>query len=187
MKHGVRALGVAESAPPQADHSTLAGAVVRADGMADGFGLGTCTVGGTDATQVIGDIYERLDREDIHYVVVAGVALAWYNILDMNALHERLKRPIISVSFEESPGLTEAIREGVDNPAPRVETYQALPERVALTLNDERRYIRWVGCAEDEAREVVNSFTSGGGRPEPIRVARLLARAVNEWCDETKG
>lgn len=187
MKHGVRALGVAESASPQADRSTLAGAVLRADGRTDGFGLGTCTVGGTDVTQAVGDIYDRLDREDIRYVMVAGVALAWYNILDMYALQKRLQRPIISVSFEESPGLSEAIRDGVENPAPRLEIYQALPERVPVNLNDERRYVRWVGCSEDEAREVVHAFTPGGGRPEPIRVARLLARAVNEWWEENKG
>lgn len=187
MKHGVRALGVAESASPQADRSTLAGAVVRADGRADGFGLGTCTIGGTDATQAIGDIYDGLNREDVQYVLVAGVALAWYNIVDMYALHDRLERPIISVSFEESPGLSEAIREGVENPASRLETYQELPERVPVTLNDERRYVRWVGCSEEDARAVVHSFTPGGGRPEPIRIARLLARAINDWYEDTKG
>jgi endonuclease V-like protein UPF0215 family len=187
VKHGVRALGVAESASPQADRSTLAGVVLRADGRTDGFGLGTCTVGGTDSTSVVGDIYERLDREDIRYVIVAGVALAWYNILDMHALQDRLQRPILSVSFEDSPGLSEAIREGVENPAPRLQTYQSLPDRVPVTLNGERRYVRCVGCSEEKAREVVHSFTPGGGRPEPIRVARLLARTVDQWRNETKG
>lgn len=186
MKHGVRALGVAESASPQADRSTLAGAVVRADGRTDGFGLETCTVGGTDATQAVEEIYHQLGREDIHFVMVAGIALAWYNILDITALHDSLERPIISVSFEESPGLSEAIKEGVENPAPRLEIYQSLPERIPVTLNGERRYIRWAGCSEDKAREVVQSFTPGGGRPEPIRVARLLARAVDGWSAEPK-
>lgn len=187
MKDGVRALGVAESASPEADRSTLAGTVLRADGRTDGFGLGTCTIGGTDATEAVWDIYEGLDREDIRYLVVAGVALAWYNIIDMDALHQRVQRPILSVSFEESPGLSEAIRDGVDNPDPRLETYQSLPDRVPVTLNGEHRYVRWVGCSEAEAREVLQSFTPGGGRPEPIRVARLLARAVDQWRDETKG
>ncbi|PSQ09470.1 DUF99 domain-containing protein, partial [Halobacteriales archaeon QS_7_68_65] len=53
MKAGVRALGVAESSRPDATRSTLAGAVVRADRVVDGFAFGSCTVGGTDATETV--------------------------------------------------------------------------------------------------------------------------------------
>lgn len=181
MKSGVRALGVAESAGADAERSTLAGAVVRADRTVDGCSLGTCTVGGMDVTEAVGDLYARLDREDIRYVLVAGVALAWYNLLDMQALSERVQRPVISVSFEDSPGLADAIREGVSDPAPRMEIYESLPERHTVEINGEQRFLRVVGCDPETAATVVRGFTPHGGRPEPLRVARLLARAAEEW------
>lgn len=187
MKSGVRAVGVAESTTTSADESTLAGAVVRADKTTDGFALGTCTVGGTDATRAIGELYDRLDRDDIQYVLLAGVALAWYNIVDIHALHTRVERPVLSVSFEESPGLGDAIREGVENPTSRLATYEALPERKPVTINGEQRFVRSVGCSDPTAKEVLSAFTPDGGRPEPLRVARLLARAADTWRHEGKG
>jgi endonuclease V-like protein UPF0215 family len=187
VKSGVRALGVAESAPSEATHSTLAGAVVRADGTADGFALGTCEIGGTNATTAVVRLYDRLDRDDVQYVLVSGIALAWYNVLDLHRLYEEIERPVLSVSYEESPGLTAAIRKGVPDPESRVRTYESLPDRVPVTLNGERRFLRAVGCPPETAREVLRSFTPGGGRPEPVRVARLVARAAAEWRQEGKG
>jgi endonuclease V-like protein UPF0215 family len=182
VKSGIRALGIAESAGAGAETSTLAGAVVRADRTVDGFGLNTCTVGGMDVTEAIGDLYDGLNREDIRYVIVAGVALAWYNLLDMRALYDRIDRPVLSISFEESPGLTGAIREDVANPQPRLNVYNSLPERHAVEVNGEPRFVRAVGCDAETAAEVVRGFTPHGGRPEPVRVGRLLARAADEWA-----
>ena len=62
MKPGRRALGIATSDRDQLSH--LAGAVVRADRVVDGFEFGTCTVGGSDATAAVCDMFDRLGRED---------------------------------------------------------------------------------------------------------------------------
>jgi len=181
VKPGVRALGVAESY--RGDASTLAGVVVRASRVVDGFAFGSCTVGGTDATDAIADLVDRLDREDVRYVLVAGVALSWYNVLDLYRLHERLERPVLSVTFEESDGLLDAMAEEFDGEdlALRRERYRAQPSRRELAVNDETVFVRSVGVDEREARDVVRAFTPEGGRPEPLRVARLAARAADEW------
>ncbi|MFB6106692.1 MAG: DUF99 family protein [Halobacteriaceae archaeon] len=181
MKPGARALGVAESY--RGDRSTLAGAVVRASRVVDGFAFASCAVGGTDATGAVVDLFRSLDREDVRYVVVAGVALAWYNLLDLRAIHDAVDRPVISVTFEESDGLETAIREAFDGDDrdARLATYRALPPREALSVNDESVFVRAVGCRSGEARDVVRAYTPAGGRPEPVRVARLAARAADAW------
>ena len=179
MKGGVRALGIAESYPGEADTSTLAGAVVRADRVVDGLAFGACTVGGTDATDAIIDVVDRLDRPDASHLFVAGVAPAWFNLLDLHRIHEAVDRPVLSVSFEDSPGLETAIREAFDGRARegRLETYRAQPPRERVALEDGTCWVRAVGCGAGRAREVVRAFTPEGGRPEPLRVARLAARA----------
>lgn len=181
MKAGVRALGAAESF--RGERSTLAGVVVRANRVVDGFSFATCTVGGTDVTPAVADLYERLDREDVRYVLVAGIALAWYNLLDLHALSERLDRPVLSVTFEESEGLEPALREAFDGADldRRLETYRRQPPRRRLTVNDHPVFVRSVGLPDDEAGDVVRAFTPEGGRPEPLRVARLAAAAADEW------
>lgn len=182
MKPGSRALGIAESYAD--DSSTLAGAVVTADGRPDAFVIGRCTVGGTDLTDSIIDLFERLDREDVRLLFVAGVALAWFNILDLDAVAASTDRPVIAVTFEESGGLESAIREafeGADR-ADRLERYRALPPRQPVDLDDRRLYVRSAGCPTDRARALVETYTlEEAARPEPLRVAKLTARAVDEW------
>lgn len=181
MKPGVRALGVAESY--RDDRSTLAGAVVRADRTVDGFAFTTCTVGGTDATAAISSLFADLDRPDVRYLFVAGIAPAWYNIVELSRLHEQTGVPVVSVSFEASDGLDGAIRDAFDGEAAtrRLDSYRAQPERCPVDLGDGAVYVRSVGLDGNEAGDVVRAFTPEGGRPEPLRVARLAARAGDSF------
>ncbi len=184
MKSGVRALGIAESY--RTDRSTLAGAVTRADRVVDGVVFGSCTVGGTDATAAICDLYRQLDREDIQYLFVAGIAPAWYNVVDLHRLHEVTACPVLSVSFEESAGLEASIRAEFDDEKAqkRLDIYHSLPDREPITVEDGRLFCRSVGFETDEPAHVLRAFTHGGRRPEPVRVARLAARAGDAYVRE---
>ncbi|MFB6094415.1 MAG: DUF99 family protein [Halanaeroarchaeum sp.] len=185
MKPGVRALGIAESY--RGDRSTLAGAVSTTEGVVDGFSFEDCTVGGSDATEAVVAIDEALDREDVQYVFVAGVALAWFNLVDLAAVERAVGRPVLSVTFEESEGLEPALRDEFSGAAleDRLETYRSLPDRRATTVNGERVFVRSVGLDRDP-REVVDAYTPRGGRPEPVRVARLAARAADAYVARTE-
>lgn len=179
MKPGVRALGVAESF--RSGRSTLAGVVTRASRVVDGFAFERCTVGGTDATDSVVRLVDSLGREDVRYVLVSGIALAWYNLLDLPEIHERAAWPVISVTFEESSGLERALEVEFDGEelAERREVYRRQPPRHRMTVNEHTVFVRAVGLDDAEARDVVRAFTPEGGRPEPLRVARLAARAVD--------
>jgi endonuclease V-like protein UPF0215 family len=183
VKAGVRALGVAESY--RDDRSTLAGAVVRASRVVDGFAFGTCTVGGTDVTAAIETLYEDLDREDVRYLLVSGIAPAWFNVVDLRRLHEHLDCPVLSVTYEDSDGLEPALRETFDGDAlaERLATYERQPPRRALSVDGETLFVRSLGLDDGTAEDVVRGFTPEGGRPEPLRVARLAARAADDRRD----
>jgi endonuclease V-like protein UPF0215 family len=186
VKSGSRALGVATSDGDT--RSTLCGALVRADRVVDGCVFGECTVGGTDSTEATSALFSRLGREDVQYLLLSGVAPAWFNLYDLQRLHEATDRPVLSVSFEASEGLTSALREQFDGDdlERRLAVYESLPPRRRLEVNGESVFVRAVGIDEGAARDVVRAFTPEGGRPEPLRVARLLARAGRELV-ETAG
>lgn len=179
MKQGARALGIAESY--DGDRSTLAGVVTRASRVVDGFAFASCTVGGTDSTAATCDLYRRLDRADVQYLFLAGIAPAWYNVIDLQRVHEETDRPVLSISFEDSEGLESAIEAAFDGDQrrDRLAVYRAQPRREPLSVNGERLFCRSVGIDAEEASEVVRAFTPEGGRPEPLRVARLAARAAD--------
>jgi hypothetical protein len=186
VKPGVRALGVAESF--EADVSTLAGAVVRADRVVDDLCYTTCTVGGTDATERLAGLWDRLDRPDVRYLLLAGIAPAWYNLFDLPTLQEATDRPTIAVTFEEPGGsLREAMARAFEELARRLAVFERQPARRRLTVDGETLFLRAVGCSASEARDVVRAFTPEGGRPEPLRVARLAARAGERFRRGERG
>ena len=179
MKQGVRALGVAESYRGESGDSYLAGAVVRSSRVVDGIVYATATVGGTDATDAVVRLYDSADREDVRFVMVSGVAPSWYNVVDLSAVHEATNSPVVSVTYEESGGLEDAIREEFDGDAldERLALYNALPERRRVSVDGTDLYVRSVGVSDERADEWVRGFTHDG-RPEPVRVARLAARGL---------
>lgn len=185
MKPGSRALGVAESY--EDDASTLAGAVVRADRTVDGLIFGSCTVGGTDATDAITALWRRLNREDVRHVMIAGVAPAWFNILSLDRIHTATDRPVLAVTFEAGDPLEEPIHgafEGAELDR-RLAAYEQLPPRTRVDLGGEPVWVRNVGLPDSEAGEVLRAYTHDGRRPEPLHVARIAARAADAWRRST--
>lgn len=187
MKPGTRALGVAESFG-DGPRSTLGSAVVRVDRTVEAFEFGTCTVGGTDATAAVCDLWTRLDRPDVQWLLLAGIAPAWYNVLDLRALHDHTERPVLSVTFEErAEPLGAALEREFSGPDldERRETFERQPPRTRLRVDGGTRtetlFVRAVGCSADDAHAAVRAFTPAGGRPEPLRVAREAARAVDRF------
>ncbi|QCW03286.1 DUF99 family protein [Natrinema pallidum] len=185
MKAGVRALGIAESYRGDHDQtrSTLAGAVVRADRVWDGLAYGTCRVGGTDGTDAVIDLVDGLDRPDVRYVLLGAIAPAWYNVLSLSRVREAVDRPVIAVTFEASDGLEAGLRDAFSGPEleDRLGTYRALPDRRELSVDGETVYVRHVGLEAADADDVVRAFTPDGGRPEPLRIARMTARAADSY------
>lgn len=181
MKAGSRTLGIAFSDGP--DTSRIAGAVVRADGTLDGLAFERCAVGGTDATESLLDLFDALDREDVRRVLVAGVAPAWFNLVDLPRLHESISRPVLAASYEASPGLEPALREAFDGDdlADRLDTYRSLPPRRRVDLADDEigpLFVRAVGVDDDRATDLVRALVREGfRRPEPVRIAVVAARA----------
>jgi len=190
-----RTLGIAFSDGDRT--SRVAGAVATADGVLDGLGFERCAVGGTDATDAVLDLWAALDREDVRHVACAGVAPAWFNLLDLRRLHEAVDRPVYAVSYEASPGLEPALREAFDGDelADRLETYRSLPPRVrveagapesapATASGAEPLFVRAVGLADDRASATVRGLVREGfRRPEPLRVAAVAASAHREAVD----
>jgi len=175
--------------------------------VVDGLAYERCTVGGDDATAAVLELVRRIDRPDVAALLLAGVAPAWFNLLDVHRLHQETGLPTLCVSFEASGGLEPAICEQFDGDARdwRLKAYDSLPPRRSLTVNDEQLFVRAVGVdtpvaegdgadsAADErvpplgpdceAAQMIRGFTPEGGRPEPLRVARLAARAGREFSE----
>lgn len=178
-KSGIRVLGVAESFVRSEQVSRLAGIVMRGDLRIDGLALARITVGGDDATSGVLSIFDRLDRSDINVILLNGNVISWFNIIDTDEVFRRTGKPLISLTYEESPGLEEYIREYFVEPEEKLQRYYALGRRIPVMVRTGYEvYVRTQGTSIEEAVSILNRFTLDGRTPEPIRVARMMARAA---------
>lgn len=179
----VRALGIAESfVKGKSEKSILAGIIMRADGIIDGFSFSSSTVGGMDASSKIIEMYHGNEREDINLLILNGCVISWYNIIDLNMVAEETGKPLICVTYEESKGLEKYFKELFPQDwKERVKIYNKNKPRILITLKTGYSiYARFIGMDLEEAKGVLNKFTLHGAVPEPVRVARLLARAARK-------
>ena len=180
-KRGIRVLGVAESFRKNlSDKAILAGIVMRGDMIIDGIAFGECTVGGLDATERILEMYRSLEREDILALMLNGCIISWFNVIDLNKLHEETGLPVISLSYRPSTGIREYfIKYFPRDWEKRVEIYERNGPRIELTnRNGLKLYMRAVGIDLDEAAKLVDRYTLFGRIPEPLRIARLAAHGL---------
>lgn len=178
-KPGIRALGVAESFRQGDPSSVLAGVVMRADLVIDGVAFGRTKVGGDDATSSIAALYRRLSRNDVNLIMVSGAVLSLYNVVDVDGLSARTGLPVVCLTYRGTRGIAGSIRrhfpEGAEE---KLEAYRKLGERSGIRLATGKRvYVRSAGVDLPSVRRLLDAFTLQGAVPEPVRVARLLARA----------
>lgn len=181
-KRGLRVLGIAESYAGRVQ-SHLAGVVMRRDLRIDGIAVTSITVGGSDATDGVVRLIRLLGRKDINAIMLSGCVIAWFNIINPAKVYELSGCPVVVVTYEESSGLEDDIRHHFPDDVARLTAYHALGGRTRVTLGTGYEvFLRAWGCTDKEGKELVNYFTTDGRIPEPLRVARLIARA---WIDDT--
>ena len=175
-KKGIRILGIAESYRGR-EQSLICGIVMRRDRIIDGCSFSRTTVGGMDATDAVLSIWNHLARNDIQAIMLGGTVISWFNIINIIQVHEQTGVPVISVTYEDSPGLTGDIRHHFPQDEERLAAYIALGKRETCQLSTGVTvYLRREGISLADAVHACNIFTAQGKIPEPVRVARIIAR-----------
>ncbi|MDA4137100.1 MAG: DUF99 family protein [Thaumarchaeota archaeon] len=177
-KPAIRAFGIAESFRRADTRSTIAGAVMRSDLVLDGFAFGGAAVGGDDATDALVRLYRALHRDDVNVILLSGAIISYYNVVDVDAFASKTGVPVICLTYSESPGIEDAIKARFIAWEAKVALCRRLGARTSLLLKTGKMvYVRLASIEEYDARQVMDSFTLQGALAEPVRVARLLARA----------
>ncbi len=180
-KRGIRVLGIAESFVRDYELSMLAGVVMRSDLIIDGIAFQTITVGGTDATEGILHLFDSLQRRDINVMMLNGCVISWFNIVDLEEIYATLGIPLICITYEKSAGLEEHLRHHFSDRELdlRLEAYHRLGDRTPIKLrNGHEILIRSLGMDKRDAMGILNRFIQHGKIPEPLRVAKMTARAA---------
>ena len=179
-KTGVRVLGISESFTKEVNRSVVAGVVMRGDFRIDGFGFCRPSIGGTDATDSLLDLYRRLERQDIRAWMLGGNIISWFNVIDIAEIHDRTEIPVVCVTYNPSEGIEKYLREYFPNSwQARLETIEQVGERREIALSTGHSvYLTSAGLSFARAKQLVDLFTIDGRIPEPVRVSRILAAGI---------
>ncbi|HWP67354.1 MAG TPA: DUF99 family protein [Candidatus Limnocylindria bacterium] len=153
----------------------VVGAVFAAKRL-DGVLIASVEKDGDDATRVLAaTIAGSRFHEHVNLVLLQGVALAGFNVVDAAALHAALRRPVLVVA-RKPPDLP-AVRRALERVPGGREKWRLI-EQLGAMEPCAGTYVQRVGLDAGEARRVVERLAIHGRIPEPLRVAHLIAGAV---------
>ena len=180
IKRGIRVLGIAESFRRDIKRSVLVGVVMRRDLIIDGVIVGYATVGGLDSTDVIIKMYDDLKREDINFIMISGIAISWFNVVDLYEIYFHTHRPVIGLSYEKTEGIIKYyIKYFPKDWERRLLIHFKNGVRRAYKIGGKHTiYYRNIGIGYSDTERILEKFTLDGKYPEPIRVAKIIARSI---------
>ena len=155
---------------------------MRSDLIIDGFVIGKTKVSGFDASESIAELFSKLRRNDINAMILSGSVLSIYNIVDIDALSEDIRIPVVALTFKKSKSdLGRNIRAKFSPKIAKrkIELLKKLGKPNEFHLSTGYSiFLRSSGISSFDSKRLLERFTLQGAVPEPVRVARLLAKAV---------
>jgi uncharacterized protein len=112
----------------------------------------------------------------LQLIMLQGIALAGFNVVDVERLHAELGLPVLVVA--RGAPRREAMRKALHERIPDGVRKWALVERLGEMEPLAGVHVQRMGLSRDEAVQVIQSTTPHGKIPEPLRVAHLIAGGV---------
>jgi len=148
--------------------------VVCARTRMDGLVSGLVRRDGRNATERMAELLETSQfRKHVRAVLLQGIAVAGFNVVDVRGLSERLGVPVIVVT-RRKPRIAN-VREALFGHTPGAARKWALIERAGEMEPLENVWVQRVGIERADAAALLRATTLHGNIPEPLRLAHLIA------------
>jgi hypothetical protein len=145
----------------------------RLDGVVSGY----VRRDGANSTDVmIRTIRASQFGSHIQAVLLQGIAVAGFNVVDVHALHAALDVPVMAI-VRKQPDFA-SIRKALDARVRGAERKWRLIQRAGPLDKIRSVLVQRVGITVDHARELLAATTLHGNLPEPLRLAHLIAGGV---------
>ncbi len=152
-------------------------ATVYADLRFDGVLVGEIEKDGFDAAGKIADIVSKSRfAGHIRLIMLQGIALGGFNVIDVFELYDRLCLPLMVVARKEPDmaAVKNALLSHIHEGGKKWEIIKKIGPMEPVG----KVYIQRVGLSASQAAAVLDRFCIHGNIPEPVRVAHLIATAI---------
>lgn len=158
----------------------LLGVIVTEEGLVENIATTHITVDGTDGTTKVKHLTSAVGA-GWDAMMLPSVCIAGFNIIDLEALHEDLRKPII-VANPSEPNLQkakEALQKHIVDWGRRWNVLRNAGARTVMFLPPHKKLFLYVkGVSMERAKQIVRRTIVFGGRPEPLRIVKILAKQL---------
>lgn len=178
IKPGVRTIGIDDGPFDRSRRGDVfvAGAIYRGGDTFDG--LLTTRIrkdGWNSTTRILAMLHGSKFVPQLHYIMLDGIALGGFNIVDINRLHAETGLKVLAV-VRKQPDLR-AIRRALRRVS-RPERRWDLLLRAGEIQRIGKLYCQLAGIDPDEASEILDLLCTRSHIPEPLRAAHLIAGGI---------
>lgn len=186
VKPEIRVLGIDDSVftPHSRELVDVVGVVFRGGYWLDGFMHTRVQVDGMDATEKLVEMITHSSHyAQLRVVMLNGVTLAGFNIVDIQELHRKVRLPIIAVT-RDKPDF-EDIKKALQKLPEHEKRWQAIEKagkiiRVRTHEGEEPIYVHITGVSEETAKRILRSTSTRSNIPEALRVAHIIASGLGQ-------
>lgn len=161
----------------------IAAVIASVPGEVEGISLGRVAVDGTDATDRVVELLARSPHlEGVRALLLDGVVLGGFNVIDLHAVARRLHRPVVAVTRRrpDFPRIRAALQKYFPRDAARRWRLLTASPLFPVPTGEAPVFAACAGCTRGDAVRLVQRTTRRGFWPEPLKVAHLVARAASD-------
>ena len=184
VKREIRVLGIDDGVftPHSNEMVDIVGVVYRGGYWLDGFMHTQVAVDGMDATRKLAEMITKSPhRQQLRVVMLNGVTMAGFNIVDIAELHQRTKLPVIAVT-RDKPNFQQIKRalQHLPEAEKRWKTIKNAGKMLKVKTHEgeEPIYAHVVGLSEETAKRMLKTTSTRSNVPEPLRVAHIIASGL---------
>jgi len=184
VKPEIRVLGIDDGVfkPHSKEMVDVVGVVFRGGRWLDGFMHTRVQVDGNDATEKLAEMITHSPHyPQLRVIMLNGVTLAGFNIVDIKEFHEKVKLPIIAVT-RDKPDF-EDIKKALKNLPESEKRWKAIERagkmiKVHTREREEPIYVHVAGVSEETAKRILMNTSTRSNIPEALRVAHIIASGL---------
>lgn len=189
VKPEIRILGIDDGVftPHTRGNVNVIGVVFRGGYWLDGVMRTQVEIDGMDATKKIASmIAESPHYDQLRIVMLNGVTMAGFNVVDIEKLRKNVKLPVIGVT-RDKPNFSD-IRKALQNLPQSEKRWKAIEKagkmmKVYTRSGEEPVYAHVAGISEEDAKTILKSTSTRSNIPEALRVAHLVASGLGRLTE----
>ena len=184
VKKEIRVIGIDDSPFEKLEKECMIiGTIYRGGNYIDGLVSSKVKIDGNEATKRMVELLKKTRHyQQLNCIMLDGIALAGFNVVDINELSKKAKIPVIVImrklpSFRKIQRALNSFMKKSEAEK-RMEIIKKAGDIYSTKIKARKIYFQISGITPSKASEIIRTTATHSLIPEPLRVAHLIASGI---------